>query len=148
MTNHTAPGSNSTTDSNKPTETPRPSSGTPVGAIVGGVVGGIAGLAIAAAVAWLLVRRRRQKQANVYAHVDPNSPGHPPAASAAAAAETKYIYSGRPQEVSAESNHHEMYSPEYGASPAKTPETTTPYKDAAMPPATAPVELDGGGIHR
>jgi hypothetical protein len=31
----------------------------PVGAIAGGVIGGVAGIAILAAVAWLLIRRRR-----------------------------------------------------------------------------------------
>ncbi|KAK4239500.1 hypothetical protein C8A03DRAFT_14122 [Achaetomium macrosporum] len=48
--------------------TPAPnSSNTPVGAIAGGVVGGVAGLALIAAVAWFLLRRRRNRQ-NVMPH--------------------------------------------------------------------------------
>ncbi|KAH6853180.1 hypothetical protein B0I37DRAFT_440375 [Chaetomium sp. MPI-CAGE-AT-0009] len=40
---------------------------TPVGAIVGGVIGGVAGLAILAAVAWLLIRRRKSKASQLAA---------------------------------------------------------------------------------
>ncbi|KAK3299801.1 uncharacterized protein B0H64DRAFT_1311 [Chaetomium fimeti] len=43
------------------------SNSTPVGAIVGGVVGGVAGLAILAAAAWLLIRRRKNKASELAA---------------------------------------------------------------------------------
>ncbi|KAK4039558.1 hypothetical protein C8A01DRAFT_36432 [Parachaetomium inaequale] len=56
------PGS-STTSTPSPSASVKPESSTPVAAIAGGVVGGVAGIALIGAVAWLLLRRRRNRNA-------------------------------------------------------------------------------------